>query len=112
MTRRIVVERAAEEDMRQAVRYYVRHRSPATAQRFVTAVEDTFTRLADTPDIGRRYQTTDPRLQHLHIWRVRGFERYLIFYSATEETLLVTRVLYGTRDIAQILQEHAGEPDE
>lgn len=112
MTRRIVVERAAEEDMWHAVRYYVRHRTPATAHRFVTAAEETFARLAETPDIGRRYQTPDPRLQHLHLWRVRGFERYLIFYFATTETLFVARVLYGSRDIAQILQEHAGEPDE
>ena len=108
MTRRIVVERAAEEDLFVAVDYYVRQGTPATARRFVTAAQETFARLAETPDIGPRYQTTHPRLQHLHVWRVRGFDRYLIFYHATEPTLFIERVLHGARDIERIL---AGEND-
>ena len=105
MTRRITVERGAEEDLFHAVRYYVEQGSPETARRFVTAAEGTFARLADTPEIGRRYQTTNPRLQHLHIWRVRGFTRYLLFYHATEDTLFIERVLYGTRNLERILEE-------
>ncbi len=54
MTRRIVVERAAEEDLFAAVDYYVRQGTPATARRFVTAAQETFARLAGTPDIGHR----------------------------------------------------------
>jgi hypothetical protein len=37
----------------------------------------------------------------------RGFERYLIFYHATADTLFIERVLHGARDIEQILQEGA-----
>ena len=108
MTRRIVVERAAEEDLFAAVDYYMRQGTPATARRFVTAAQATFARLAETPDIGHRYQTTHPRLQHLHVWHVRRFNRYLIFYHATEQTLFIERVLHGARDIERIL---AGEND-
>ena len=54
MTRRIVVERAAEEDLFAAVDYYIRQGTPATARRFVTAAQETFARLAETPDIGHR----------------------------------------------------------
>ncbi len=103
MTRRIVVERAAEEDLFEAVDYSMRQRTPATSRRFVTAAQETFARLAETPDIGHRYQTTHPRLQHLHVWRVRVFDRYLIFYHATEQTLFIERVLHGARDIGRLL---------
>jgi len=39
---------------------------------------------------------------------VCGFDRYLIFYHATEQTLFIERVLHGARDIGRIL---AGEDD-
>ena len=105
MTRRIVVEQAAEADLLAAVAYYRRGGSPATARRFVAAAEETFARLAQTPDIGRRYQTDHPQLRHLHVWRVRGFEPYLIFYHATDDTLFIERVLHGARDIEHILED-------
>lgn len=105
MTRRIVVEQEAEADLLAAVRYYRRARSPETARRFVTAAQETFVQLARTPDIGRLYQTTHPQLQHLHIWRVRRFERYLIFYYFTNQTLFIVRVLHGARDIERLLEE-------
>lgn len=84
MTRRIVVERAAEEDLFAAVDYYMRQGIPATARRFITAAQETFARLAETPDIGHRYQTTHPRLQHLYVWRVRGFNRYFLPRDRTD----------------------------
>jgi len=108
VTRRIVVERAAEEDLFAAVAYYIQQGTPATARRFVTAVQETFARLAETPDIGHRYQTAQPRLQHLHVWRVRRFDRYLIFYHATEQTLFIERVLHGARDIERLLEGENG----
>jgi toxin ParE1/3/4 len=102
--RRIIVERAAEDDLFESTAY-IQSNNPAAAQRFVQAVRDTFERLADYPEMGRRYQTTHPRLQELRIWRVSGFENYLIFYRTSEDTLFIERVLYGTRDIDHLLEE-------
>ena len=106
MKRRIAVERAAEDDLFEAT-VSIQRNNPAAAQRFVQEARDTFERLADYPEMGRRYQTTHPRLQELRIWRVRGFENYLIFYRISEETLFIERVLYGTRDIDHLLEEEA-----
>jgi toxin ParE1/3/4 len=103
VTRRIVVERAAEADLFEAVAYYRREGSPATARRFVVAAQETFAQLAQNPAMGRRYQTDHPQLQHLHVWRVRGFERYLLFYHATDDTLFIERVLHGSGDIEHLL---------
>jgi toxin ParE1/3/4 len=102
VTRRIVVERAAEQDLIEAT-LYLRERSPDTARRFVPAARQTFVFLAAQPDIGRLYDASHPRLQDLRVWRIRGFDQYLLFYRATEETLFIVRVLYGTRDIEGIL---------
>jgi hypothetical protein len=38
---------------------------------------------------------------------VERFENYLIFYRVTEDTLFIERVLYGGRDIEQILEGDA-----
>lgn len=102
MRRRLVVERAAEEDL-VATTTDILQDSPSAARRFVTAARRTFEQLARQPEMGRQYQTPHPRLQGLRIWRIRGFTRYLIFYRATEETVFIERVLYGGRDIARIL---------
>jgi toxin ParE1/3/4 len=102
--RRIVVERAAENDLFEAMAY-IQSNNPAAAQRFVQAARDMFEQLADYPELGRRYQTTHPRLQELRVWRIGGFENYLIFYRSSEGTLCIERVLYGTRDIDHLLEE-------
>ncbi len=100
-----MVEQAAETDLFEAVAYYRREGSPATARRFVGAAQDTFAQLAQMPDMGRRYQTDHPQLQHLHVWRVRSFEQYLIFYHTTDDTLFIVRVFHGARDIAHLLED-------
>jgi toxin ParE1/3/4 len=41
----------------------------------------------------------------LHVWRVRGFEPYRIFYHATNDTVFIERVLHGARDIEHILDD-------
>jgi toxin ParE1/3/4 len=108
VTRRIVVEQAAEMDLFEAIAYYRREGTPATARRFLDAAQDTFAQLAQMPGMGRAYQTNRPQLQHLHIWRVRGFASFLIFYHATDDTLFIVRVLHGARDIEYLLGDELG----
>ena len=55
--------------------------------------------------MGRRYQTTHPWLHHLHVWRVCGCERYLIFSHTTDDTLFVQRVFHGSREIEHMLDD-------
>lgn len=106
MKRRIVVERAAEEDLVAATTDIQQDR-PSAASRFVREASKTFDQLAQQPEMGRRYETTHPRLQGLRVWRIRHFTKYLIFYRVTEETVFIERVLYGGRDLERILGENA-----
>ena len=80
MTRRIQIERAAEADMAEAVTY-IREERPAAALRFVREARKAFQFLAEHPETGRSYETTHPLLQHLRIWRVKGFNRFRFLHT-------------------------------
>jgi toxin ParE1/3/4 len=40
----------------------------------------------------------------IRLWRIRGFERYLIFYRPIPDGIEVIRVLHGARDIDTIFE--------
>ncbi len=81
----------------------IRKQRPASALQFVAAAREAFQLLAMHPDMGRRYQTAHPRLQNLRVWRVKGFEKYLIFYRAGRASIYIERVLSGGRDVEPLL---------
>ena len=103
MKRRIIVEQAAEDDLVETAMDILPDQ-PAAGLRFIPAARASFERLTEHPEIGRRYETTHPRLQGVRIWRVRGFEKHLIFYRTDEQTVFIERVLYGGRDIERLLE--------
>jgi len=72
---------------------------------FFDAVRETFSQLAKNPNIGRIYEIQNPRLQGLRKWKVKRFDKYLIFYQHSEEILEVIRLIHGSRDIPSILAE-------
>ena len=88
----------------------IRERQPASALRFVKATREAFQSLATHPQMGRQYETTHPLLQDLRIWRVKGFEKYLIFYRAGRASIYIERSLampprrFG-HDYPSVLQE-------
>jgi toxin ParE1/3/4 len=104
VARRILLERAAELDIAE-ITAEIREQQPASALRFVKAVRESFRSLAAHPQMGRQYETTHLLLQNLRIWRVKGFEKYLIFYRAGQASIYIEHVLYGGRDIERMLGE-------
>ena len=102
MTRRILIERAAELDLAE-ITFALRERQSASATKFVKAARTAFRLLATQPEMGRRYQTTHPLLQNLRVWQVKEFEKYLVFYRAARTSIYIERVLYGGRDIEDVL---------
>lgn len=57
------------------------------------------------PEMGRRYETKDSRLQGLYKWPIHGFEKHLVFYRPTDDGIEVIRVIHGMRDIPSVLDE-------
>jgi toxin ParE1/3/4 len=83
---------------------YISRDSLETALRFFDAVEATIENLAELPGKGSRRDFEDPRLKDLRSWAVQGFPNHLIFYEATDQTLLIVAVLHGARDLPAALK--------
>jgi toxin ParE1/3/4 len=105
MTKRVVQRALAEQDIiDQAL--HIHRDNPAAARPFLEAVDRALAMLLDLPEIGapRRHGG----IEGLRMWRMRGFDRHLIFYRPTAEGIEVIRVLHASRDLAAALDE---DPD-
>ncbi len=77
--------------------------NPRAAAAVYEAYERSLEFLQRRPDVGRLYQSTDPRLAHVRVWPIHRFRRYLIFYRHIGETVEVLHIWHGARDIAALL---------
>jgi toxin ParE1/3/4 len=103
-SRRIVVRPRADQDLTEHAQYIARDNVEA-GLRFYAAAEETFQALAALPKMGSARDYRNPRLTGLRMWRVKDFEKYLIFYRPMPSGIEVIRVLHGERDIEAILAE-------
>jgi len=69
------------------------------AQRFLDSVDKTLEQLAKMPRMGIKRQFRSQKFENVRIWRVKGFEKYLIFYRPHTNGIEVLRVLHAARDI-------------
>lgn len=82
--------------------YYFAEENPDLADRFLSAAELAFERLAELPLLGKARDFEAPRLTGLRMWPIPGFERHLIFYLPMPGGIEVVRVLHSARDLAAI----------
>jgi toxin ParE1/3/4 len=92
-------------DLLEQFVYFGEQAGVELAERYLEAVEQTCLQLVRTPQIGREYDATIPRLEGIRRFPVSGFEQYLIFYLPQQDGMEVIRVLHGARDIAGIFAE-------
>jgi len=78
--------------------------SEETADRFLDSVDETLSNLVEMPLIGRFLDLNSEKLKDIHVWRVKDFEKWLIFYHLTEDGIEVVRLLHGTRDLHEALK--------
>lgn len=95
----------ADADLDHQADYLAREASLDTALRFYDAVRATFEKIAQSPTIGQKRESLNPRLAGLRVWRVEGFEKHLIFYRPGDDGVEIIRVLHGARDIDSLLDE-------
>lgn len=85
--------------------YYLQERTDLeNAFRFIDALKAAFVLLCEMPEIGSPKRFNNPRLQDLRMWRVKEFEKYLIFYRVFDDQITVLRVLHSSRNITYILE--------
>ena len=78
---------------------YIAIDNPDAADRFLASAYDTFLKLAEMPGMGRIRTFPQARLNHMRSFRIRDFERYLIFYRPIQDGIEVFHVLHGARDL-------------
>lgn len=93
-------------DVNLRAAWYAEKGGPRLAGRFVTALEETIRRLKANPNRGRRPFPKDPDLGELHSVLVeRPFEKHILYYRFTPDTLILERLIHGARDLPRRLRE-------
>ncbi len=84
---------------------YISDRNPLAAERFLSAAEDAFERVAQFPRMGRHWDSTLPHLTEVRTWIIQRFRNYCIFYRPIEGGIEVIRVLHAKRDLRRLLED-------
>jgi plasmid stabilization system protein ParE len=98
---RAIVRPAARRDLIRHFAYIGENSSIAAACRFLSEARDTFLELAQMPHLGAPGKSR--KFPTLRMWRVRHFEKYLIFYQPIPEGVRVERVIHAAEDYTRIL---------
>jgi len=99
---RLALKPQADRDITNHFEYIARDNLEA-AIRFYEAAFRAFDVLLSNPHIGPARDFKDPQLTDVRIWLVKGFDKYLIFYRATDERVEILRILRAARDIDKIM---------
>lgn len=90
--RALVFRTIAEEDLTE-IRQFIAGDNPVAARRFIESLERKCTLLKTAPFIGRSREELAQGLRSI------PFGHYHVFYTVTEETVVIERVLHGRRRI-------------
>jgi len=98
-------------NLTKQVDWYRENAGPEVAERFVDAVEMTLSKLANTPDMGRRRFREWPELEGMRSFRVqRPFHRLIVFYRTDSTILFAERLIHGARDLPRRLRKPPVKP--
>ena len=93
-------------DVEEIVDHYLETSPQAIALGFVDALESAYARIGDHPVIGSLRHSYELELPGLRAWMLKGYP-YLVFYVERDDHVDVWRILQGSRDIPQLIQEPA-----
>jgi toxin ParE1/3/4 len=103
MKRKPVIPRQlANEDVEQAVDYYVAENAVDAALGFIDELERAYDHISRHPGSGSGRCAVELGLEGLRSWPLTRFP-YLVFYVERRTTIDVWRVLHAQRDVASFL---------
>jgi|ERR1700730_5271216 toxin ParE1/3/4 len=100
---RIVKRLAAKRDLTQHFAWFSEEASTELAHRFLDAAERSFQDLAGTPRMGP-LKMHEGKFAGVRMWRVAGFENFLIFYRPLKDGVAIERVFHAKRDYRRVLK--------
>jgi toxin ParE1/3/4 len=104
MKRQVRRTRQVRDDL-ISIYLYIHEHSPAAAEKVLTVMERNIRSLLDTPGVGRRWNSPDPRLDGMRVAVITPYRNYLIFYRPTSGGIDVFRVVHGARELDRIVDE-------
>lgn len=81
---------------------YIAERNEPAAHAFLDACDKTFQLLAENRYLGSPGKFERPELAEVRMWRVKGFQAYLIFYTPNENGVKILHILHGARDYGRL----------
>lgn len=78
--------------------FYITQDSEDAAQRFLAACDETFMFLVNNKNVGATRTFRDPALRDVRMWRVKGFEKYLVFYQSLSDGIKILHVVHSARN--------------
>ena len=78
--------------------FYLAETDEDVAQKFLDACDKTFVFLAENPFVGSLRNFKKAELSEVRMWRVKGFEKYLIFYKPLNYGIKILHVLHSATD--------------
>jgi len=101
---RAVQRTSARRDFIIHYSYIAERAGVGTAHRFRLAVEATYAELAAMPEMGWPGKVRRGKHEGLRIWRVRGFEEYLIAYRPRRGGVAIERLVHAKQDYQRVLK--------
>ena len=101
---RAVIRPKARRDVTGILAQYFETAGDEIAKRFRAAAVDTFRELAESPFMVVVRKVRRPEFHGVRMWRVRGFESYLIFYKPRKDGVVIERVIHASRDYQRVLE--------
>lgn len=99
---RVVTTRRADEDIDDAVTYYLGEAGPLVATAFIDDLEQAMSRLAAHRALGSTRFELVTEIPDIRAFPLRSHP-YLVVYTDDPDTVRVHRVLHTKRDIASVL---------
>ncbi len=72
---------------------------------FMVALQDSLDQLSEFPLLGQVLPSSVTPNQTIRVWRVKGYEKYLIFYCLEDENVDIVRVLHSSRNITELFEQ-------
>ena len=85
--------------------FYLADADEEIAQKFLNACDETFLFPAENKRIGSVKNFKDAKLSEVRMWRVKKFEKYLIFYIPTENGVKILHVLHSSTDYNRAFED-------
>ena len=83
----------------ESIADHIAETSLKAAVRFLENTESTLLELAESSDVGSRFESVHPELADLRFRRVKGFPNHFVFFIEHKDAIEVVRILHGARDL-------------